>query len=80
MNISKKSPPKPATQRRTLPPNPFRLAQRRISAAQNSPRPPRSMRDALTPIPETRAESAARSRRNAPASAGTRSASRRTPK
>jgi len=79
MNISKKSPPKPATRRTPLPPNPFRLAQRRISAAQNSPRPPRSMRDALTPIPETRAESAARSRRNAPASAGTRSASRRTP-
>lgn len=79
MNISKKSPPKSATRRTPLPPNPFRLAQRRISAAQNSPRPPRSMRDALTPIPETRAESAARSRRNAPASAGTRSASRRTP-
>lgn len=77
MNISKKSPPKPATQRRTLPPNPFRLAQRRISAAQNSPRPPRSMRDALTP--ETRAESALRRERAAPASAGTRSASRRTP-
>lgn len=79
MNISKKSPPKSATRRTPLPPNPFRLAQRRISAAQNSPRPPRSVRDALTPIPETRAESAARSRRNAPASAGTRSASRRTP-
>jgi hypothetical protein len=80
MNISKKSPPKPATRRTPLPPNPFRLAQRRISAAQNSPRPPRSMRAELTPIPETRAASAARSRRNAPASAGTRSASRRTPK
>ena len=79
LNISKKPPPKSATQRTPLPPNPFRLAQRRISASQNSPRPPRSMRDALTPIPETRAESAARSRRNAPASAGTRSASRRTP-
>ena len=34
------------------------------------------MRDALTPIPETRAASAARSRRNAPASAGTRSSAR----
>ena len=65
MNISKKSSPKPATRRRPLSPKP--------------PRPPRSVRDALTPIPETRAESAARSRRNAPASAGTRSASRRTP-
>ena len=62
MNISKKSSPKPATRRRPLPPKP--------------PRPPRSMRDALTPIPETRAESAARSRRNAPASAGTRSSAR----
>ena len=76
LNISKKPPPKSATRRTPLPPNPFRLAQRRISAAQNSPRPPRSMRDALTPIPETRAESAARSRRNAPASAGTRSGAR----
>ena len=95
MNISKKSPPKSATRRTSLPPKPrpqdrggrmklsdatrSLLAQRRISAAQNSPRPPRSMRAELTPVPETRSASAARSRRNAPASAGTRSASRRTP-
>ena len=57
-----------------------------IPATQKFPRPPRYRREALNTVPEsesvkpqTRAASAASSRRNAPASAGTRSASRRTP-